>query len=113
MTERVDRERQKRRRPAGSQGDFQGGPRPRYSSRPPRPPPQQFQGSRFDRQGQSGKERVHEHQGLSSREAQVRLGQHRRIALLAVGCILGGVGRVPYVVFLVDNRGMGGGIARP
>ena len=49
MTERVDRERQKRDRPAGSYGDIQGGPRPRYSSRPPRPPPQQFQGSRFDR----------------------------------------------------------------
>uniref|UniRef100_M1D8D1 Gag-pol polyprotein n=1 Tax=Solanum tuberosum TaxID=4113 RepID=M1D8D1_SOLTU len=54
MTERVERKRQKRDRPAGSHRDFQGGPRPRYSSRPPRPPPQQFQGSRFDLQGQSG-----------------------------------------------------------
>uniref|UniRef100_M1DDM4 Gag-pol polyprotein n=1 Tax=Solanum tuberosum TaxID=4113 RepID=M1DDM4_SOLTU len=54
MTERVDRERHKRDRPAGSYGFIQGGPRPRYSSRPPRPPPQQFQESRFDRHGQSG-----------------------------------------------------------
>ncbi|KAH0761335.1 hypothetical protein KY290_017408 [Solanum tuberosum] len=50
----VKRERQKRAKPAGSQGEFQGGPKPRYSSTPPRSPPQQFQGSRFDRQGQSG-----------------------------------------------------------
>uniref|UniRef100_M1DZR8 Uncharacterized protein n=1 Tax=Solanum tuberosum TaxID=4113 RepID=M1DZR8_SOLTU len=32
-------ERQKRARPTGSHGDFQGDPRPQYSSRPPRPPP--------------------------------------------------------------------------
>ncbi|KAK4706616.1 hypothetical protein R3W88_033828 [Solanum pinnatisectum] len=36
------------------QGSMSGGPRPQYSIRPPIPPPQQFQGSRFDRQGQSG-----------------------------------------------------------
>ena len=54
MTERVDRERQKRDRPVVSRGDFQVGPRPQYFIRPPRPPPQQFQGSRFDRQEQSG-----------------------------------------------------------
>uniref|UniRef100_M1DG71 Uncharacterized protein n=1 Tax=Solanum tuberosum TaxID=4113 RepID=M1DG71_SOLTU len=39
MTDRVDRERQKKDRPVGSHGDFQGGLRPRYSSRPPRPTP--------------------------------------------------------------------------
>ncbi|KAL3337208.1 hypothetical protein AABB24_029721 [Solanum stoloniferum] len=54
MSERGDRERRKRARPVVSQGDFQVGPKPRYSIRPPRPPPQQFQGSRFDRQGQLG-----------------------------------------------------------
>ena len=51
-TERAERGQQRRSRPADFQRDFHGGPRPRYSSRPPRPPPPQFQGSRSDRRGQ-------------------------------------------------------------
>ena len=57
--------------------------------------------------------RVHEHQALNNREAQARLGQHRRVAQLVVGCISGGANRVPRVVILVDRRGMGGETARP
>ena len=57
--------------------------------------------------------RVHEHQALRSREAQARLGQHRRVAQLVVGCISGGANRVPQVVILVDRRGMSGETARP
>ena len=57
--------------------------------------------------------RAHEHQTLINREAQARLGQHRRVAQLVVGCISGGANRVPQVVILVDKRGMGGETARP
>ncbi|KAH0685518.1 hypothetical protein KY284_016071 [Solanum tuberosum] len=57
--------------------------------------------------------RVHEHHTLSNRGVQASLGQHRRVTLPEVGCILGGIDRVPQVVILVDSRGMGGGTARP
>ena len=57
--------------------------------------------------------RVHEYQALSSREAQARLGQHRRVAQLVVRCISGGADKVPQVVILVDRKGTSGETARP
>ncbi|KAH0645082.1 hypothetical protein KY284_032966 [Solanum tuberosum] len=69
MTERVDRERQKRDRPAGHLDLYCS------SSR----------GVDLIVMDSQAQVRVHEHQALSSREAQARLGQHRRVAQLVEG----------------------------
>lgn len=57
--------------------------------------------------------RVHEHQALNSRGVHAMQGQHHHVALLAVRYISRGADRVPQVVIIVDNRGMGGRTARP